>query len=236
MLDAASIADAAVAVADAEGVDAVSMRRVGARLGVSGMALYRHVTDRDDLLRRMVGRIAVEVPPVVEADADWRSTLARLAESTWTAFERHRWLVDVAISPARLVDGAPAAGTETVLRRLIDAGLTPERAHDLLLAVAAVPIGIARITLTARHVDYADAAAPGPLTAAFRATSFDAARGRRLLALALEALLDSVAASLRVVGQAGVAAGLGTAAPPTAVEDRPAASLPVAAEAAHHRK
>jgi AcrR family transcriptional regulator len=198
-LDAASIADAAIALVDAHGVDALSMRRVGAELGVSGMALYRHVSDRDDLLRRMVARIATELPPVSAADADWRETLHRLGMTAWAAFERHPWLIDLAVSPTRLVDATSTVGTETVLRRLMDAGCPPERAGEIFVAVAALPIGIARVTLARtaeRGVDYADAAEPGPLTTAFRARPFDAARGRRLLETALDALLDGVAASL----------------------------------------
>ena len=198
-LDAAAIADAAIALVDAHGVDALSMRRVGTELGVSGMALYRHVSDRDDLLRRMVARIASELPPVPAVDADWRETLRRLGLTAWTAFERHPWLGDLAVSPTRLMDATSTVGTETALQRLIDAGCSPDHAEEIFVAVAAQPIGIARIALSRaaeRAVHYADAAAPGPLTAAFRAQAFDAARGRRLLETALDALLDGVAASL----------------------------------------
>lgn len=87
-LSASAIADAAIELADAEGVGAVSMRRVGAALGVSGMALYRHVGDREDLVRRMVARVAGTLPPVPDREVGWRETLRHLATTEWMAFER----------------------------------------------------------------------------------------------------------------------------------------------------
>lgn len=212
-LGAASIADAAIALADAEGVGAVSMRRVGANLGVSGMALYRHVGDREDLVRQMVARVAGELPPVPEGEAGWQDTLRRLATTVWVAFERHRWLADVAVSPTRLVDATSARATETVLARLVAAGLSPERAGDVFLGTAALVIGVARVTLGPagdRPVEYAiDGAADGAaegrpasspraaeLADAFRNQPLDAARGRRLLDTTLDAYLSGVAASL----------------------------------------
>ena len=212
-LGASAIADAAIALADAEGVEAVSMRRVGAALGVSGMALYRHVGDRDDLVHRMVARIAVELPHVPAGEVGWRETLEHLATTEWTAFERHRWLVDVAVSPSRLVDATSAPETETVLARLVAAGCPPDRAGDVFLGTAALVIGIARVTLgppsgtapgtgASRPVEYA-ADHPGggapveeTLTARFRGEPFDAGRGRRLLEVALGSYLDGVAHSL----------------------------------------
>ena len=220
-LDAGAIADAAIAIADAEGAAAVSMRRVGAALGVSGMALYRHVGDREDLVRRMVARVADELPHVPAYEAGWRETLHHLATTEWTAFERHRWLVDVAVSPSGLVDATSAPETETVLARLVAAGCSPRRAGDLFLGTAALVIGIARVALgpsseasvgptsgrtpdtaPSRPVEYAadDAGGRAPaadtLTARFRSEPFDAARGRRLLEAVLGSYLDGVAASL----------------------------------------
>lgn len=216
-LEASAIAEAAIALADAEGVAAVSMRRVGAALGVSGMALYRHVGDREDLVRRMVARVAAALPHVPAGEVGWRETLHHLATTEWAAFERHRWLVDVAVSPTRLVDATSARQTETVLARLVAAGCTPEHAGDVFLGTAALVIGIARVTLgpssdpssdpaagpqPARPVEYAADPAGGgepaadTLTARFRSQPLDAARGRRLLDAALTTYLDGVSASL----------------------------------------
>lgn len=201
-LDAGVIADAAIALADSEGADAVSMRRVGAALGVSGMALYRHVADRDQLIVRMIGRVAAALPEVVRSTDGWRQTLKQFAGAEWVAFVRHPWLADVAVSPTRLVDATSAAETELILERLVAAGCTPERSFDVFVATTALVIGIARVTLTSaaeRPTDYAsgpDRPERESLAARFRAQPLDAARGSRLLEASLAAFFDGVEASL----------------------------------------
>lgn len=208
-LDPDAIADAAVALADARGIDAVSMRSVGGALGVSGMALYRHVTGRDDLMRRMVVRVAQTLPHVL-ADASWRRTLEHLALTEWAAFGAHPWLADTAVSAGRLVDATSAVDTGIVLGRLVAAGCTPDRAEDVFVGTAALAIGVARIThggpgRVAEYPADADADAPAgsaelaqtpTLAARFRAHPLDHARGEHVLRTVLAAYLDGVEASL----------------------------------------
>jgi AcrR family transcriptional regulator len=62
LIDRAAVLDAALAVADEGGIDAVTMAAVGRRLGVSAMALYRHVEDKADLLDGLVERLLDDVP------------------------------------------------------------------------------------------------------------------------------------------------------------------------------
>jgi AcrR family transcriptional regulator len=85
------IADAAVAIADAEGIDAISMQRVAAAFGYTKMSLYRYVTSKDELVAAMIDR-AVESPPQHDAVAGWRpqlETWTQLLADTW---QRHPWL------------------------------------------------------------------------------------------------------------------------------------------------
>ncbi|MGW3264377.1 TetR/AcrR family transcriptional regulator C-terminal domain-containing protein [Streptomyces sp. NPDC001056] len=86
------IVTAAVAVADAEGLAAVSMRRVAAELGVATMSLYRHVTDKDDLLTRMMDMVIAEHPLPAEAPEDWRVAIELACRRLWDRFRRHPWL------------------------------------------------------------------------------------------------------------------------------------------------
>lgn len=146
-LDAGAITDAAIEIADTDGLDAVSMRRVGASLGVSAMALYRHVPDREALLVSMAARVSLDVPPVSPEATHWRDALAHLARTTWQTFETHRWLHSIVVSPTRLLDLTTAAQTDTVLAALTRAGLSRAAAHDALVSAAAIPIGIAAIAL-----------------------------------------------------------------------------------------
>ena len=87
----AQITAAAVAIADAEGLDAVSMRRVAADLGTGAASLYRYVETREDLLDLMADAIGAEqsYPP---PSGDWLADLVAVGEQTRMIMRRHRWL------------------------------------------------------------------------------------------------------------------------------------------------
>jgi len=89
------IAAAALAIADSEGIDAVTMRRVAAELGAGTMTLYHYVRTKDDLLTLMSDALLGEL--VVPDDAlggSWRDALRVIARRTNETLERHPWLVD----------------------------------------------------------------------------------------------------------------------------------------------
>lgn len=98
------IVGAAIEIADAEDLAAVSMARVAERLGNSTMALYRHVKSKDELLVIM-SDAALERPEPMPEDVDWRTGLTFWADGVLTAIRRHRWYAKVPIS------GPPAART-----------------------------------------------------------------------------------------------------------------------------
>jgi DNA-binding transcriptional regulator YhcF (GntR family) len=82
----------AIAVADAEGLAAVSMRRVAAELGVATMSLYRHVSDKDDLLMQMMDAAFSEWPFPADPPQGWRDRLTLMGRMLWSMFRRHPWL------------------------------------------------------------------------------------------------------------------------------------------------
>lgn len=86
----------AVTIADVEGLDALSMRRVAADLGSGTASLYRHVTDKDELIELMVDAVYGEQPPPDVIAEDWRSGLATVARSLRTSLLRHPWLAQQA--------------------------------------------------------------------------------------------------------------------------------------------
>ncbi len=93
------LALAAIELADAEGLAAVSMRRLAASLGVGTMTLYYHVRDKDELLDLMWneflgGHLLEEIP------ADWRAALTEIAQRTRQSYQRHPWALNVAVRPA----------------------------------------------------------------------------------------------------------------------------------------
>jgi DNA-binding transcriptional regulator YhcF (GntR family) len=91
---------AAVALADAEGLGALSMRRVATDLGVATMSLYRHVAGKDELMLLMVDTVFGEQPFPARPPASWRERLETLARLTWGVFRRHPWAAE-AISMTR---------------------------------------------------------------------------------------------------------------------------------------
>jgi AcrR family transcriptional regulator len=100
-LDATEIVDAAIAILEQEGLDAVSMRNVGARLGVSPVPLYSRVGNKDALLSAMSERLMAGVAPEVEPREAWSDYALR-----WAAALRERF---AATAELRLVLGSPRA-------------------------------------------------------------------------------------------------------------------------------
>jgi AcrR family transcriptional regulator len=86
------VLEAAIALADEDGLEGFSMRRLAQELGVVPMALYKHVANRDELLDGMVDIVfgEIESPSI---DDDWRSALRRRAISAREALKRHSWAI-----------------------------------------------------------------------------------------------------------------------------------------------
>jgi len=124
---------AAVLLADENGLESLTMRELGLRLGVEAMSLYNHVANKDDLLDGMVDLVVSEIELPTET-VDWREAMRRRAISAQSVFSGHPWasgLIDSRESsgPARLRYFDWVVGT---LRR---AGFTLEmtvRAFSLL--------------------------------------------------------------------------------------------------------
>jgi AcrR family transcriptional regulator len=81
---------AAVALADAGGVDALSMRRIAQELGVVPMALYKHVANKDELLDGMVDVVVGEIDPP-PTGTDWKTAIRQRVLSARGALLRHPW-------------------------------------------------------------------------------------------------------------------------------------------------
>jgi AcrR family transcriptional regulator len=95
-LSAELIVETALRIADEEGVDAVSMRRIAAELRVGTMSLYHHVADKVELLDLMADEISGELLVPGEVLGDWREALRAIARRTRDAFLAHPWLIDTA--------------------------------------------------------------------------------------------------------------------------------------------
>ncbi|MFI9643135.1 TetR/AcrR family transcriptional regulator [Micromonospora sp. NPDC051925] len=90
---------AAIAMADADGLGAVSMRALAATLHTGAASLYRYLSSRDDLLDLMVDRAAGELRPYPDSSGDWLDAMLRLAHRQLALFRRHPWLVEILPRP-----------------------------------------------------------------------------------------------------------------------------------------
>ncbi|MFD4373053.1 TetR/AcrR family transcriptional regulator [Streptomyces sp. NPDC058486] len=86
------VVDAAVRIADADGIDAVSMRRIAAELGCGTMSLYNYVPRKEDLYELMVDAASAEYALPERPSGDWRADMTALAHQTRAIMYRHPWL------------------------------------------------------------------------------------------------------------------------------------------------
>jgi DNA-binding transcriptional regulator YhcF (GntR family) len=138
-LSTARIVTTAMALADAEGMDAVSMRRLAAELGTAPMSLYRHVAGRD-ALELMLVRAVFRAHPLPEpGPPGWRAKLELVSRLQWRVYRAHPWLVEqISLTRPVLVPEA-MAHTEWTLRALDGLGLPPaERAREAVVLAALV--------------------------------------------------------------------------------------------------
>jgi AcrR family transcriptional regulator len=107
-LNVARIARAAIEVADAEGLQALSMRRVAERLGVGTMSLYTYVPGKPELFDVMLDTVYGETARPQEVPGGWRARLEQIARENWALYLRHPWLLQVAASRPVLGPNATA--------------------------------------------------------------------------------------------------------------------------------
>lgn len=138
------IVDAAITLADREGLSALSMRRVATELGVGTMTLYRYVPGKGELLDLMLDRVAhLDEHDEQQHGKDWRTTMEHVARGSWELFFAHPWLLQVNQSRPLLGPNA-LAGMEFALQGLDGLGLSGRDKISIILAVDHVVTGTAR--------------------------------------------------------------------------------------------
>ncbi|WP_412543531.1 TetR/AcrR family transcriptional regulator [Longispora sp. K20-0274] len=126
------IVAAAVELADAEGLAALSMARLAGRLGAGTMSLYRYVKTKDQLVAVMFDA-ALGEPPALDP-TDWRAAVRAWAHGTRDAFRRHPWLLPLATAP-RVLGPNEVAWTEAALVALSATGLPPVAAFETVFLI-----------------------------------------------------------------------------------------------------
>lgn len=138
------IVDTAIAVADEDGIDALSMRRIARELDVGTMSLYRYIPGKAELLDLMLDRVSD--PARLQADLGdrtWRTTLEASARGTRDAYLRHPWLIQV--NWARPVFGPNTlASVEFIIAGLADLPLNDQERVMVLSTVDGYVTGAVR--------------------------------------------------------------------------------------------
>ncbi len=145
------VLDAALAVAEREGFERLSMRLVARELGVSPMALYRHVTNRDDLLDGLVERLLGELK-LPQESLPWDERLRTLASELRALAHRRVELFGLLLQRRAVGPGATRA-REAALLALRDAGLESAAAARMERLLSTVVMGFALSEATGRFRD-----------------------------------------------------------------------------------
>ena len=152
---------AAVRVAATDGLQAVSMGRVAADLGVSTMSLYRYVGAKDELLALMAD-LSFEAPPAgLGPEESWRDGLARWARAELAVYRRNPWVLHIPISGPPVTPNA-LAWLERGLGCLGDTGLEEGEKLSTMLLLTGFVRGQATFLADIAAAQAAGSAAPDP--------------------------------------------------------------------------
>lgn len=138
------IAGAAVALADAEGLDAVSMTRVGTELGVSAMALYRYVPGKAELVELMVDVVLAERPDLTTVEQAWRAGLAEWARRSLAVYQAHPWLLAATAMRRQAMGPGQLGWLDAALGALETTGLTAAERHQVSLLIVGLVRNLAQ--------------------------------------------------------------------------------------------
>ncbi|WBB76287.1 TetR/AcrR family transcriptional regulator [Micromonospora sp. WMMD1128] len=187
------IAAAGVELADAGGLDAVSMRAVAGALGMAAGSLYRHLSSRDDLLELMVDRCVGEMRPHSPDEGTWVEQFLLLARRQLALHGRHPWLADALTRRA-----APGPNTlahfDACLRILQPVPATTNAKFEAIAMVTGVVTLFARAATATGPMtfDHVDLATYPHLAAAFATPSPAPPPGDDLFDRTLRALLTGL--------------------------------------------
>ncbi|MEV4074938.1 TetR/AcrR family transcriptional regulator C-terminal domain-containing protein [Nonomuraea fuscirosea] len=135
-----AILEAALALADRDGLKALSMRRIGQELGVEAMSLYQHVANKDALLDGLVEQIFTQAAPPLAEAGSWQEGLREYARALLRLLLAHPNVITLVVSRPAITPQNHRL-MEDALHTLRVAGLPPERALDMLYAVTGFVVG-----------------------------------------------------------------------------------------------
>lgn len=150
-LSPARVVAAAMELADAEGLAALTMRRLAAALGVEPMSLYHHIPGKDRLLEGLTESLLAELGAAVaaqtRADDNWRTALRQRCLTAREVMVRHRWAPGLLGSRSTIPEGLYPY-YEAVLATMIQGGLSYHLAHKAIHALGTMVLGFTQELFT----------------------------------------------------------------------------------------
>ena len=138
------IVEAAVEIADAEGLAAVTMQRVAKSFGFTTMALYRYVSSKDDLQQLMLDAIVGGEDWVIDPD-DWRTGLEQWTRTVVGAYMRHPWALDIPLSSEAMLMPGQVRGTDAGMRAMRTLPGAPEDKLTVIMLLTLYVRGLASL-------------------------------------------------------------------------------------------
>ncbi|WP_405162213.1 TetR family transcriptional regulator [Nocardia sp. NBC_01499] len=145
-----AILRAAVALADRDGIDGLSMRRLASELGAATAGLYRHFPDREALLEGMAELVLAEIRPPATELTDWQAKLSYEAHEEWQLYQRHPWMLPILARIRPPIGPALADILERSFAALDHHGLTRESMLTIYLSFSGLVQGLALLTSSER--------------------------------------------------------------------------------------
>lgn len=144
-----AIVGAAIAVADRDGIDGLSMRRIADQLGVGAMSLYRHVEDKDALLQEMSEEIGRRFPyPVADTTPGWADRVRIIVDIDWELYRKHPWVVLAYSSPRHSFGDESLRCLDWFAAGFLDLGVDLVEATEMALTVWSFVHGIALVAVS----------------------------------------------------------------------------------------
>jgi AcrR family transcriptional regulator len=134
----------AIDIADADGLAALSMRRVAERLGVGTMSLYTYLPGKAELVDLMLDTVYGETPWPDDVAGGWRDRLERVARENWALYRRHPWLLHVAATSRPPLGPNVIAKYDHELRAVDGIGLSDVEMDAVVTLVGGFVHGAAR--------------------------------------------------------------------------------------------
>lgn len=144
-LSVAKIVDAAIGIADVEGLEALSMQRLAGEFGYSTMSLYRYVPGKVQLVDIMADVACGPAPDMSEVDGGWRVKVELWVDELWKVYQAHDWLVRVQIKNPPIGPNQ-LAWFESLLSSIATIGLSRDDMAALAMFVSSAVRDLARFT------------------------------------------------------------------------------------------